>query len=442
MAVSSPYGILTNPAYQQGIDDAQPAPLPTIAAAPAAPDALPTIKASPAPPTMRQAPVFQQNPMRQQREQQLESIMNTPKAKPQGFWPKAASILGDIGNAAGTVILGNDKMAGIPGTSQFKANQMNAEGRELGGLEKQDAADQTAFGENQLRNAETAKTSEETAEMPGAETSKESLEGAEAERAGRPDLAQAYANAVSAAIKGGGDPQSDPVVQHLADAITAIQKQPADATGPKTIQKEIGNAPHTFAYDSSTKDYSRDEGPTGEKPPTVRVETPGEERGAKNDLLKAYQPALDSAERMNVMTDAYEKAVKNHDQQAMLNLLANHLGMTMGLQKGARMTKDIINEAQKSTPWLQGMGAKFDKDGYLSGVTLTPNQMRQMVNLGQERYAEDAQKSRSTAKYLGAKDDGPDRVPGKATINYYLGLANGDPTKAKQLAAQDGWTVK
>ena len=92
----------------------------------------------------------------------------------------------------------------------------------------------------------------------------------------------------------------------------------------------------------------------------------------KNDLLKAYQPALDSAERMNVMTDAYEKAVKNHDQQAMLNLLANHLGMTMGLQKGARITRDLYQEAAQSTPWLDKIGAKFDSRGYLSGVTLNP----------------------------------------------------------------------
>jgi hypothetical protein len=170
--------------------------------------------------------------------------------------------------------------------------------------------------------------------------------------------------------------------------------------------------------------------------------TAAKQQAGRKAIVTAYQPTLDSAERMNVMTESYEKAVKDHDQQAMLNLLANHLGMTMGLQKGARMTKDIINEAKQSQPWLQGIQSKFDKDGYLSGVTLSPNQMRQMVALGQSRYAEDAKKSRSTAQYLGAQDDGPERVPGKSTINYYLGQANGDPQKAKQLAAQDGWTVK
>jgi hypothetical protein len=167
----------------------------------------------------------------------------------------------------------------------------------------------------------------------------------------------------------------------------------------------------------------------------------GNDRLAKNDVLKAYQPTLDAAQRMNIMTDNYEKAVKDHDQQAMLSLLANHIGMTLGAQKGARITKDILHEAQESRPWLQGIKAKFDSDGVLSGVTLTPAQMRQMVGLGQSMYAESSKKSRATAQYLGAEDDGPARVPGEATIRYYMGLANGNPDKAKQLAAQDGWSV-
>lgn len=162
----------------------------------------------------------------------------------------------------------------------------------------------------------------------------------------------------------------------------------------------------------------------------------------KQASFKAFTPAMDSAERFNVMTKNYEDAIKNHDQQAMLSLLANHLGMTMGLQKGSRLTRDIIREAQESRPWLQGLEAKFDKNGYLTGVTLTLPQMQQMVSLGRERYSEDVTKARNESRYLGAQDDGPDRTPGKATINFYLSQANGDIAKAKQMAAEDGWTVK
>lgn len=158
--------------------------------------------------------------------------------------------------------------------------------------------------------------------------------------------------------------------------------------------------------------------------------------------LKAYTPAVDSAERFNVMAKNYEDAVGDNDQQAMLSLLANHLGMTMGLQKGSRLTRDIIREAQQSRPWLQGLAAKFDKDGYLSGVTLTPKQMLQMVSLGRERFAEDLTKAHSEANYLGVTDGGPKRTPNKSTMRFYLKESGRDPAKAKQLAASDGWSVE
>lgn len=162
----------------------------------------------------------------------------------------------------------------------------------------------------------------------------------------------------------------------------------------------------------------------------------------RGQIYKTYQPVMDSAERMNVMTQNYEDAVGKHDQQAMLSLLYNHMGMTMGLQKGARMTQDLIREAQRSQPWLQGIKAKFDKDGYLSGVTLSNVQMREMINNAQGRYQEDVRKARGEASYLGATDDGPERIQNKATIHYYLNQAGGDPNKAKQLSSNDGWAVK
>jgi hypothetical protein len=159
----------------------------------------------------------------------------------------------------------------------------------------------------------------------------------------------------------------------------------------------------------------------------------------KEKVLTYWQPTLDSAERANVMSKNYVDATQNHNQQAMLSLLANHLGMTMGLQKGARMTKDIIREAQQSQPWLQGVAAKFDKDGYLSGVTLSPPQMKQMLDLGFERYREDVKKSRSQAGYIGVSDE-PARQLGRESASYYLQAAGGDANKARAMAKQDGWT--
>jgi hypothetical protein len=416
MNLASQFGLLANPA----LDD-QDAPLPTIAPAQPAPQGqLQPIRAASAP---SMAPMFRPNMQRQQQERALQASLQ-PKPAPQGFWPKAAHILGNIGDVAGTIILGNDKMGGIPGTAQHSALQANATERELGTLENQDAADRKQFDTEQN------------------DTSKRGLESSQANEA----------DARADALK---NPQGDyeahdttegPMILNKKTGIAQHMSENGLPIGPKvqtkTVQLEIGGKPHQVLVSDADGSVIKDMGLSGEKPPQIHVETPNEERGAKNDILKAYQPALDSGERLNVMTDAYEKAVKNHDQQAMLNILANHLGMTMGLQKGSRLTRDIINEAETSTPWLEGMGAKFDKDGYLSGVTLTVPQMQKMVSLGQERYSEDTKKSRATAQYLGAKDDGPDRVPGSATINYYKSLTGGDGAKAKQLAIQDGWTVK
>lgn len=159
----------------------------------------------------------------------------------------------------------------------------------------------------------------------------------------------------------------------------------------------------------------------------------------REKVLGYWQPSLDSAERVNVMSKNYEDGVKNHDQQAMLSLLANHLGMTMGLQKGARLNQALITEAQKAQPWLQGIKAKFDKDGYLSGVTLSPMQMKQMVDLGFERYREDVKKSRSMSGYVGMKDEPPRQIS-KEAVGYYIDAAGGNAQKARQMAQQDGWT--
>jgi hypothetical protein len=158
----------------------------------------------------------------------------------------------------------------------------------------------------------------------------------------------------------------------------------------------------------------------------------------KEKVLTYWQPTLDSAERVNVMAKNYREGVDNHNQQAMLSLLANHLGMTMGLQKGARMNKDIIQEAQKSQPWLEGMKAKFDKDGYLAGVTLGPEQMKQMLDLGFERYREDVKKSRSMAGYIGVTDEPPRHIS-KDAARYYREAA-GDQKSAEKMATEDGWT--
>ena len=384
-----------------------------------------------------------QNP-RMQQEQGLQNRINSYEnpQKPQGFWQNVRHIAATIGNDVGNV-LAPGEMSLIPGTQFHNALENKGNVRELAGLQNQDTAESTAASENNLRGAQTGHQAEETNEMPSTQASELSLRGQQTREEG--DEADALENPKpSYEIH---DTPNGPLFVNKATGQAQHLTVDGNPVGPKiatkTVQLEIAGKPHQVLVNDEDGSVIKDLGMSGEKPPTVNVNAGAAlGREERNDALKAYQPSLDSAERMNVMTESYVKAIKDHDQQAMLNLLANHLGMTMGLQKGARITKDLYQEAAHSTPWLQKVGAQFDKDDYLSGVTLNPNQMRQMVDLAQSRYQQDISKSRSTAQYLGVKDDGPTRIPSTSTINFYLGKANGDPGKAKALAAKDGWTVQ
>lgn len=368
-----------------------------------------------------------------------------------GLGGKILHGLSVFGNTLGDIVAPN-LTSRIPGSNLHREVEEEGLQKNLQNLSKDESTESLQGAQAGNQTAEAGKSTEETKEMPGKAADEHALSGAQTGNlesqardrdaaAANPSLATAYAHAVNQAIKEGRDPAQDPIVGHLSDAIVGLQpKQNAPAEAPKTITAiPAGQTkPHELAWDAKTGKYDLDQGEHYEKPITVNV---GQERAAKNDVLKAYQPTLDSAERMNVMTDNAEKALKDHDQQAMLSLLTNHLGMTAGLQKGMRINQAMINEAAQSQPWLAGIKAKFDKDGYLSGVNLSPGQVHSMVDLARSRYGEDAKKSRATARYLGSQDDGPARMPGKATMNYYIHLAGGDPSKAKQLAGDDGWSV-
>jgi hypothetical protein len=105
---------------------------------------------------------------------------------------------------------------------------------------------------------------------------------------------------------------------------------------------------------------------------------------AHRELMKTQSTVDDAIDRAAVM-DKNLVDVLAGNQQAMLSLLSNHIGMTLGLQKGARITQTAGNEAVATAPWLGRIAAHFGADGYLSGVVLTPEQARQMVDLAHDR---------------------------------------------------------
>jgi len=144
-----------------------------------------------------------------------------------------------------------------------------------------------------------------------------------------------------------------------------------------------------------------------------------------NDSKKAYQDAVDRSSTMDANLRDINKAKEGgkENQQAMLSMLANHVGMTSGSQPKMRMSKAQWDEAKDSVPLLQRIEAKFDKEGYLSGVVLTPEQMDQMVELAHEKVSQlqdhvDRIKNDpdySEALSLGKKAVPPDmKAPGKS----------------------------
>lgn len=122
-----------------------------------------------------------------------------------------------------------------------------------------------------------------------------------------------------------------------------------------------------------------------------------------SELKTAEEDARGADTRLRVMEANLPRAMKG-DQQAMVSLLSNHIGMTLGMQKGARINQAVWNEAIKSAPWLATVKAKWGADGYLTGVTLTPDQMNQMVELGKERRSAQWQQVHDTMAQFGATD--------------------------------------
>lgn len=224
---------------------------------------------------------------------------------------------------------------------------------------------------------------------------------------------------------------------HKALNIAAAEDKARNTT---TAVQSVVN--HFNAYHSDWENARIDERKKNEQlANALNVKTAGQDYSRQIAAQKLYEPAMDAAERFGIMTKNLEDGKKG-DQQAMLSMLTNHIGMTLGAQKGSRITQTILDEAANSLPWIQGVQKKFSSDGVLSGVTLSPEQMDQMVALGQERYKEELKKSHANAAYIGVGDGGPQRRISDSTIRYYRKQAGGDINRAKALAARDGWSLE
>lgn len=156
----------------------------------------------------------------------------------------------------------------------------------------------------------------------------------------------------------------------------------------------------------------------------------GDYREAHKEVTKAdegYQAAVDRASTM----DKAAKLAKQGDQQAMFAVLSNHLAMTLQQPSvSARPTKAMFDEAAGSLPFMQKISKSFDDDGYLTGLTLSPDQVDKMVQLAHDKV--DTQKDhveRVKDEYQNAMEPAP--LTGAKRVGGIL-----PKTGAKQMTGQ------
>lgn len=300
--------------------------------------------------------------------------------------------LARFGDIAGT-ILAPGITSRIPGTTLHNdILQAQARGEEAQGVKEQGEEANTAV--NQARVPEVEAQTEEA--QARADTLRDALEHPATPQ---PKAIGAYTNADGKHVVIFQDPNGLTHEQIYGD-VNQKENQTEQQKDYQQFLKD-NNLPDTAANKNAFLRQRKE---------AVHITVNGggaEDFKHKQAALKIAEPALGADFRLVQMRKNEQDALKG-DQQAMLSLLTNHIGMTLGLQKGARITRDILREAEQSTPWLQGLIAHFDDRGYLSGVALTPQQMRQMVNLAEDQDENAWNRANSEAKYLGV--DLPERI--------------------------------
>jgi hypothetical protein len=150
---------------------------------------------------------------------------------------------------------------------------------------------------------------------------------------------------------------------------------------------------------------------------------------------QSLEPAIAGDTRLGIMQQNEKDALAG-SQQAMLSLVANHIGMTLGAQKGARINQAVWDEAVNSAPWLQNVTKKWGPDGMLQGVTLSPQQIHQMVDLAKQRRDFQWMQAKAAGEMYGVnvpmpedlggdKPGGVGKVIGK--VGKVGGVVKGDP---------------
>jgi hypothetical protein len=134
-------------------------------------------------------------------------------------------------------------------------------------------------------------------------------------------------------------------------------------------------------------------------------------------MEKIYEPAQDADTRYKVML----KAMENPTPQGDVQLLFNHMGMTLGAQKGARMTDAEIKRALTARSVPQELLAAYTKA--TNGQMLTPEQRENYVRLGGDMREQQWAKADQLAGTLTGQKR-PESIAGKTNAAPDLNTSN------------------
>lgn len=378
------------PTTDDPTDPTLPTEVPPVAAAtsatpvtPAVPDVLPTIR-----PTATQIPAlrpYQVDPSRAHYESALaNSLYNTPAPKPQGFFGKAGHILSGIGNAVGDVILGENNMAAIPGTTLNRAAQRNAGIRQLAQLQNED---QAAQDDTARRNLELTQTQA----LPASEAAKDNLENAQADRERNPLATTPFelwhSQNPTGTVQGFLAMQEKPISQQDADARNGVWDKVAQQYGLPSGQFKPGMslADANALAGELNNVISRNQ--SGQK---IVIENKTADSNAEN--RRDSQTQKDYDWYRNEWTKKFDTYDKQRDQineantfiskSAMgdaIGAIKSLSSMAAGMGSGVRITQAELNSIVHARGYGGDAMAWLQKFG--DGRNLTPDQEGQLKSV-------------------------------------------------------------
>lgn len=177
------------------------------------------------------------------------------------------------------------------------------------------------------------------------------------------------------------------------------------------IQREVDGKPHSVLVNSETGEDIRDLGETGEKPPVVRVETPGQQQGALDREVKQYDAPYG---KMNDQAGA--QLEKIDEARLMLNgkiagqgLAAAKVltALVSGQGSGVRIT---MPELQM---FIHARGLAEDAQAFINRIAgvgiFPPEQQKQLSGLLDQVKARVVEKQQIANEAVTSMEDATDR---------------------------------